>query len=576
MLKNIKRFFELILIEPKYFWKNIAIETIFSTYAIFSVFFIKEIIWLIEVWNISGLKNYIIFYVGFNILYFIVLFFVRHWGWADTYYHHTKMIHQKYMKKFNDLDNTYIENIWTGKALSIISKWIFTWNDLAIDVIQKPTNLIISLWAAFFILSEIGYIYIIIFILLFFLLHLIVYFLNEKALNWRKWRIDMMVEYDKQLVKMIMSKFEILQNWKIDKEINVLDKYCDKARYFNLKLNNYLILMFSLPSLVFFIITLSLLILLTKITISFSILISFFMILWILKNNMSDSIEFFKNFTKLLYHVEKMWDLFDNWTEIKWLTTWKNFLYKSGNIEIKNLNFSYWENKIFENFSINIAWSKKTALVWISWSWKTTLVKLISGFITPNSWDIIIDWQNLKEVNLNSYYKNIGYLTQEPSVFDGTILDNLTYWIAGNIENDLDNSLKEKINKAIISAKCEFIYDFKNWLDTEIWERWVRLSWWQKQRLAIAKLFIKDPHIIILDEPTRALDSFSEESISDSFEKLFDKRTVFIIAHRLQTVKNADDIIVFDKWNIVERWNHLSLINHNWYYKKMLDLQSGF
>jgi ABC-type multidrug transport system fused ATPase/permease subunit len=102
------------------------------------------------------------------------------------------------------------------------------------------------------------------------------------------------------------------------------------------------------------------------------------------------------------------------------------------------------------------------------------------------------------------------------------------------------------------------------------------LSWWQKQRLAIAKLFIKNPHIIILDEPTSALDSFSEEAIRISFEKLFAWKTVFIIAHRLQTVKEADDIIVFENGKIVERWEHLSLIKHKWYYKKMLDLQSGF
>ena len=169
-------------------------------------------------------------------------------------------------------------------------------------------------------------------------------------------------------------------------------------------------------------------------------------------------------------------------------------------------------------------------------------------------------------------YKHIWYLTQEPSVFDGSIKENLLYgmWEEKDIQEEW------KIHQAILDAKCEFIYDFKEWLETQIWERWVRLSGWQKQRLAIAKLFLKNPEIIILDEPTSALDSFSEEAIRESFEKLFVWKTVFIIAHRLQTVKTADDIIVFEWWKVIERGNHEELLWQNWYYKKMLELQSGF
>jgi ABC-type multidrug transport system fused ATPase/permease subunit len=168
-----------------------------------------------------------------------------------------------------------------------------------------------------------------------------------------------------------------------------------------------------------------------------------------------------------------------------------------------------------------------------------------------------------------SYYKDIGYLTQEPSVFDGTILENLTYWTK-------EKPTKEKIKEIIKKAKCEFIYDFKAWVNTEIWERWVRLSWWQKQRLAIAKIFLKNPKIIFLDEPTSALDSKSEKLIHESFSELFKWRTVIIIAHRLQTVKSADEIFVLEKWKVVETWTHESLIKKKWHYKEMLDLQSGF
>ncbi len=249
---------------------------------------------------------------------------------------------------------------------------------------------------------------------------------------------------------------------------------------------------------------------------------------------------------------------------------------------------------------MKIEWEKVLALIWNSWWGKTTLIKLLAWYIKADSWEILVDWQKLSETSLKSYYQNIWYLTQEPSVFDGTILENLLYGVE---QPHPTLSLKERDNtnphafgipldkgdknrgrdvwqkhlENIISlAKCEFIYDLPKWIETEIWERWVRLSGWQRQRLAIAKIMLKNPKIIFLDEPTSALDSFSEEQVSESLHNLFVWRTVIIIAHRLQTVKKADKILVLESWKIVEEWNHNSLIEQNWIYKKMLDLQSGF
>jgi ABC-type multidrug transport system fused ATPase/permease subunit len=135
---------------------------------------------------------------------------------------------------------------------------------------------------------------------------------------------------------------------------------------------------------------------------------------------------------------------------------------------------------------------------------------------------------------------------------------------------------EEEMIKALKDAECEFVFEFEKWIDTEIWEKWIRLSWGQRQRLAIAKVFIKNPEIILLDEPTSALDSFSEEKITKAMHRLFKWRTVIVIAHRLQTVKEADDIILIEDWKIVERWTHRELVAKKWIYKNMLDLQSGF
>lgn len=143
-----------------------------------------------------------------------------------------------------------------------------------------------------------------------------------------------------------------------------------------------------------------------------------------------------------------------------------------------------------------------------------------------------------------------------------------TTWTSGDTDARLIAALR--------LAHCDFVFELEKGLDTEIGERGVRLSWGQKQRLAIAKIFLKDPEIILLDEPTSALDSFSEEAITEALDELFQWRTVIIVAHRLQTVKKADDIIVLEWGKVVERGNHTSLIAEGWIYNKMLELQSWF
>ena len=281
-------------------------------------------------------------------------------------------------------------------------------------------------------------------------------------------------------------------------------------------------------------------------------------------------LDFLKNFWKEFTEVEKLWDFFDTTPQISWYEEGEDFQHKNGKIELRNVSYGYDENKkVFENLSLEILGERVTALVGPSWGGKSTLVKLISGYIRQSEWDILIDNQNLRDVSLKSYYADVWYLTQEPSVFDGTIEENLLYAVE-------KKPSKKRIKEIISLAHCEFIYDLPNSLETEIWERWVKLSGWQIQRLAIAKIFLKNPKIIILDEPTSALDSLSEKKITEAMHNLFTGRTVLVIAHRLQTVKHADDIIVIDGGTIRERGRHEQLVKKWWFYKEMLDLQSWF
>ena len=183
-----------------------------------------------------------------------------------------------------------------------------------------------------------------------------------------------------------------------------------------------------------------------------------------------------------------------------------------------------------------------------------------------------IDNQALDEVSLSSYYRHIGYLTQDPSVFDGTVRENLIYALGDDELEDIDTRILEILRL----ARCEFIHEFELGLDTEIGERGVRLSGGQKQRLAIAKIMLKNPEIIFLDEPTSALDSFNEEEVTVALGNLFFGRTVVVVAHRLQTVQSADTIFYIENGEILESGNHRALIAKNGIYKKMLDLQSAF
>ena len=284
-----------------------------------------------------------------------------------------------------------------------------------------------------------------------------------------------------------------------------------------------------------------------------------------------DFLDFIKNFWRDFPEIQNLWDFFDDAPEITGYEEWNTFTYQTWNIELQNLTYSYeWNKNVFENFDLKIQWWNITAFVWPSGGGKSTLVKLIAGYLKANSGEILIDGQKLTETSLKSYYQDVGYLTQEPSVFDGTVRENLMYALG---EETLDNKHLQHILKL---SRCEFISELSQWLDTEIGERGVKLSGGQKQRLAIAKIFLKNPKIIILDEPTSALDSQSEKAITQAMHELFKDRTVLVIAHRLQIVKYANEIIVIDSGKIIERGNHKELVKQKWYYAEMLELQSGF
>ncbi len=244
----------------------------------------------------------------------------------------------------------------------------------------------------------------------------------------------------------------------------------------------------------------------------------------------------------------------------------------SGNIEYKNVKFSYnsqedaEENMVIDNLSLSIKSGQTVAFVGPSGGGKTTLCHLLPRFYDVTSGEITIDGINIKDISSYDLRKNIGIVAQDVYLYAGTIRENIAY---GN----LDATDEEIITAAKKANVHDFIISLPKGYDTEVGERGVKLSGGQKQRISIARAFLKDPPILILDEATSALDNASEMLIQSSLEKLSKGRTTIVVAHRLSTVKNADEIVVITPKGIEEQGTHEQLLSKNGLYAELYKYQ---
>lgn len=242
-----------------------------------------------------------------------------------------------------------------------------------------------------------------------------------------------------------------------------------------------------------------------------------------------------------------------------------------GDIELRDICFSYTENDekgVLDHISLKIPRGTKLALVGPSGGGKTTICHLIPNFykLDENGGSILIDGKDIRELTMDSVRKNIGIVQQDVFLFSGTIRDNIKYGC-------LDASEEQVIEASKNANMHEFVMSLPDGYDTEIGERGIRLSGGQKQRISIARVFLKDPAILILDEATSALDNTTEVLIQQALDELCRGRTTLVVAHRLSTIRNADEIAVVTEGRITERGTHEELIEKNGAYKKLYDLQ---
>ena len=246
-----------------------------------------------------------------------------------------------------------------------------------------------------------------------------------------------------------------------------------------------------------------------------------------------------------------------------------NLNIKTGTLDFKNVNFNYSsnsENKVLKDINLKINGGKMTALVGQSGSGKSTLLSLIPRIYDPKSGVLEIDGQDIKEVKLYSLRKEISIVDQNVSLFDDTILNNIKY--------AKPNASNEEVYKAAELSMCsEFIDKLKDKYETVIGENGVRLSGGEKQRLSIARAFLKNSKIILLDEATSSLDSETEEKIQIALDKLTLNKTTVVIAHRLSTILNSDKIYVMDKGMVIGSGNHEELLMKSDTYKNYYNKQ---
>ncbi len=226
-----------------------------------------------------------------------------------------------------------------------------------------------------------------------------------------------------------------------------------------------------------------------------------------------------------------------------------------GNIVFEDVNFEYPDdhNQVFSHLNLSIRAGEKVAIVGPSGGGKTTLCNLIPRFYDVSAGRITLDGEDIKQFTLKSLRKSIGIVQQDVYLFSGTIFDNISYGRQGA-------SKEEVVEAAKRAGAHEFIMGLKDGYDTYVGERGVKLSGGQKQRISIARVFLKNPPIIILDEATSALDNESEFEVAKSLTKLSEGRTTLTIAHRLSTIRNSDRILVLTEEGIVEEGTHDTLM----------------
>lgn len=299
-------------------------------------------------------------------------------------------------------------------------------------------------------------------------------------------------------------------------------------------------------------------------------LIAYFLYIQTLIASIRRLVEFTEQFQRGVTGIERFNEIMDEVPDITDITGARDVETLEGEISFKDVTFSYSDKdeNVLSHLNIDVKKGDNIAIVGPSGSGKTTLCNLIPRFYDLKKGDITIDGISVKDMTLSSLRNNIGVVQQDVYLFSGTVRENITY----GCENATDDEIMEAAKNA---GAHDFIMSLPLGYDTYVGERGLKLSGGQKQRISIARLFLKNPPILILDEATSALDNESELIVQKSLERLARGRTTFTIAHRLTTIKNATRILVLTEEGIAESGTHSELLEANGEYAKLYGMYTS-
>lgn len=302
---------------------------------------------------------------------------------------------------------------------------------------------------------------------------------------------------------------------------------------------------------------------------SFKSVMKSFMVLIVTALAMGETLALAPDLLKGTQMVASVFDLIDRKTEVRG-DVGEELRTVEGTIELRGVHFNYPsrpEVVIFKDFNLKVRSGKSVALVGQSGSGKSSVISLILRFYDPTAGKVMIDGKDIKKLKLKSLRKHIGLVQQEPALFATSIYENITYGKEGASEGEV-------IEAAKLANAHSFISSLPEGYSTKVGERGVQLSGGQRQRVAIARAVLKNPAILLLDEATSALDVESERVVQQALDRLMESRTTVMVAHRLSTIKNADQISVLQDGKIIEQGTHSALIeNRNGSYYRLINIQ---
>lgn len=525
----------------------------------------------------------------------VIFGFIRHLFhtnvWNQLYYAKEKL----YRRQLLNIEYKHITDTGTGKIISRLSRGIEAEVNIFMDLNRIFLNAILRSILVFSVFALYLPLYLIVIILFFIIILGVNRYFFPKVKKISK-KVDKEKEESTRLLSRVcmeslLIKINNKQKTELKKSntiLNHLPKLVFKKELLNSILGNLTDIFFQFGHIILYFI-IAMMVIREEQSIAFLVMVTTYV--WYLRWPLEAAIGVLKNINHQMTTYDKLQEFIEHQNDV--IDGHQPLNFKQGQIELKNIDFTYQsdpkeENKkqekkeekakkesrpIFKNFSLDFPAGKTTALVGHSGSGKSTIVKLILRLYDPQQGNILIDNQKLTDLQIASVYDKIGYLPQEPAIFDGTIRENLEYAFD---DQQLKDYSEDLIWQALAQAQIkEMVEELPDKLETELGEKGVKLSGGEKQRLAIARIFLKNPQILILDEPTSALDSLAESKITEILNQVIENRTVIIIAHRLQTVMSADKIVVIEKGTIEQIGTHQELLTKSEIYKKMVDLQKG-